>query len=170
MKYLLFICFLIPAIVNAQMQPVQPTFAELAASGQEGPQPFKGANTIHIYTTDSASVAYDRFAAILLEAGYSLKMADKSLRALSTESRPAPRYNVSHHLRASVVQTASGAEIRIRDSFALPSAAAVSSVMAGEQETVCRGMQGSPFMVCWAEIQRLASLYPKGIVMYSKKP
>jgi hypothetical protein len=132
--------------------------------------PPKGANVIIITTSDSAKVAYNKLASILLNAGYTIDKADKDLLFVNTKPKPAPRYNMEHAPRANITATATGSSILLRDSFTLPGAAAVASFMAGQQEVVYRGSKSSTFMVCWDELQRLAALYPNGKIEYANKP
>jgi hypothetical protein len=134
------------------------------------PAPAKGANVIIIVTPDSAKQAYNKLADILLTAGYTVDRADKELLFINTKPRPAPRYNMEHMPRASISATPSGSNILLRDSFTLPGAAAAASFMAGQQEVVYRGGKGSTFMVCWAELERIASLYPNAKIEYTTKP
>ncbi len=145
MKILLYFCLLLFTI-SARAQSV----------------PFKGASTIHIHTLDSAAVAYRKFAGILLAAGYGLKNSDKELLALTTEPRAMAKMpGVLLQLRTAATPGKAGADIQLRGAFSI-------SGIAGESEAVFRGMNGSPFMTCWAEMQRLAALYPGAALYYTK--
>ena len=143
-----------------------------SAAGQtpaEQPAPFKGANTILIHTPDSAAAAYKKMAAVLLEAGYSVANATPALLSLNTEPQAAPRYNMLHQLRMAVAAAPTGSVIHLSDTFTLPGAAAVSAIMAGSSSTEYRGGPSSTFMVCWNEFQRVAALYPAGLLTYTKR-
>jgi hypothetical protein len=132
--------------------------------------PTKGDNIIIISTPDSTKAAYVKVAALLLEAGYTIDRSDKELLFINTKFRPAPRYNMEHAPRVTIAATANGSKISLRDAFVLPGAAAVSSIMAGQQEVVFRGGKTSTFMICWDELQKLASLYPAGNISYTHLP
>jgi hypothetical protein len=133
-------------------------------------RPAKGANVIIIVTSDSAKAAYNKLATILLTSGYTLDRADKELLFVNTKPKPAPRYNMEHAPRASINAIPTGSKILLRDSFTLPGAAAVAAFMAGQQEVVYRGGKGSTFMVCWAELERIANLYPGARIEYATTP
>ena len=78
-----------PAV--AQMQPTQPTAAELSekarASGLEMSKPFKGATTILLHTTDSADVALKKFARVLVTNGYEPDKLDVEIGYLTTKGK-----------------------------------------------------------------------------------
>jgi hypothetical protein len=139
-------------------------------AGQEAAAPFKKANLVIIHTTDSVATAYKKLAAVLLGAGYTLDRADKELGFLNTKARPTPNNKAMHTLRASVVAAQGGSDIQLRGSFAMPMLAAMSPLMAGDSETVFRGMKGAPFMASWDEMQKVATLYPGGRVAYKQQP
>ena len=141
----------------------------LAQAPAEQALPFKGANTITIHAPDSATVAYKKMAALLLEAGYSVAHATPALLSLNTEPQAAPRYNMMHQIRMAVAAGPGETLIRLSDAFTLPGAAAVSAAMAGTSTTEYRGGNASTFMICWKELQRVAQLYPNTTLSYSKR-
>lgn len=151
-----------PALVQKAAPP--------PVTGQESAKPFKGANVILVSTSDSAAVAYKKIAAAILGAGYTIDRADKELGFISTKPRPTPKLNGLHAIRIAIMPMPAGASIQLRSSFSMPGAAAVSPIMAGELETTFRGSNGSLFMICWNELQRLAQSYPNGQITYTKAP
>jgi hypothetical protein len=162
MKYYL-LAGLLMAAVPALAQKAPP-------AGQEAPQPFKKANTIIIHTTDSTTVAYKKIAGVLLGAGYTLDRADKELGFMNTKPRPTSTKNAVHTIRVAILPAQSGVDIQLKSSFATPTLAAISPIMAGDMETDFRGMKGSPIMASWDEMQKVAVLYSGGQLAYKAQP
>lgn len=85
---------------------------------------------------------------------------------MNTKARPTPNNKATHTIRAAIVAVQGGVDIQLKSSFATPTLAAISPIMAGDLETEFRGMKGAPFMASWDELQKVAALYPGGRVAY----
>ena len=168
---LLFCCLLATAPAFAQMQPTLPTNAERAAqeiaNGKEMAEPFKGATTILIHTTDSAAVALKKFARALLandmepdkidaELGY-LRTKDKMVGQLS----PAVyQYKViSSAERGGTLLAVTGnftARVSLTQTISVPMVWVKGNLLQAKQ--------------CFALIQAVALAYPGGRIGYVSKP
>jgi hypothetical protein len=138
--------------------------------GQEATQPFKKANTIVITTQDSLNTAYKKFAQAILEAGYTIDRADKELYFINTKARPVGRMGLQESVQASLKPVSGSTMILLSGTFASPSMAAMSPLMAGDSKVEYKGMKGSPIMACWEELQRVAKLYQGGALTYKQQP
>jgi hypothetical protein len=141
-----------------------------SANGQEASQPFKKANAVVITTPDSLDTAYKKIAQAILEAGYTIDRADKELHFINTKARPIARMGLQESLQASLKPGAGGSVILLSGTFASPSMAAMSPLMAGDSKVEYKGMKGSPIMACWEELQRVARLYQGGALTYKQQP
>jgi len=107
--------------------------------------PAKGANTIAVVLPDSGIVAWKKTAQVLTMRGYSLKATDKDLLTLSTESKSTGRAG-EVVIRATVI----GRTVMLGGNF-------TTAILNGSGTRITyRGMQGSPFMVAWDELQEVA--------------
>ena len=107
--------------------------------------PAKGANTIAVVLPDSGIVVWKKTAQVLTMRGYSLKATDKDLLTLSTESKSTGRAG-EVVIRATVIRRT----VMLGGNF-------TTAILDGSGARITyRGMQGSPFMVAWNELQEVA--------------
>lgn len=107
--------------------------------------PQKGDARILIQLPDSGRVAWQRTAAILTQAGYGIAAASPELLTFTTTERSISTRNSVQIFVSGAVQ---------RNTVTLTGRW---NLTGGDGNTIVyRGMQGSPFMLAWAELERLA--------------
>ena len=150
------------------------TKAELAAKaineGKEMDEPFKGANTILIHTTDSAAAAYGNVARALLAANFALGKTDKEFGIVSTVPRPG-KTGVAVTVNAVITSEAGGSLVRLRGTGTWAVAEFVIRG-AGQQISAVSygGLQGSPKREEWNLMAQAAAAYKGGRVTYANQP
>ena len=107
--------------------------------------PAKGANTIAVMLPDSGIVAWKKTAQMLTMRGYGLKATDKDLLTLSTDGKPAGRAG-EVVIRATVI----GRTVMLGGNFN------TGIINTSGSRITYRGMQGSPFMSAWEELNDVA--------------
>ena len=107
--------------------------------------PAKGANTVAVMLPDSGIVAWKKTAQVLTMRGYGMKATDKDLLTLSTDSKPAGRAG-EVVIRATVI----GRTVMLGGNFN------TGIINTSGSRITYRGMQGSPFMIAWEELNDVA--------------
>lgn len=164
MKKLLLALLVLPAFsARAQSPPMPPAPTELGPpAGQEAPTPFRFAGVVVVHTPDSARAAHRNLSRLLLAQGYQLDETDAAQGLIVTHYRPTA-YNrgVKAALHFTILPHASGALIEER---------AIGQVISADSRFVveCRGTAKMPIASAWAEMWRLASLYPAGSLAYKR--
>ena len=165
----LFCLLLTTAPAFAQMQPTMLTTAERAAKaiaeGAEMTEPFKGANTILIHTTDSAAVALKKFARALILAGIEPDRIDAEIGYLTTKGKAIGTLTpavyayrvVSTPERGGTVLTISG-DYTVRVGL-------TGGITAPMRWTPGNGNQGKG---CFAVVEPAALAYPGGRIWYKQ--
>jgi hypothetical protein len=162
MKKLL-LALLLPACwAQAQTLPTPPTPTEVRPlAGQEAAAPFHLASVIVVHTADSARTAYQNLTTLLLAQGYQVVETDPAQGRLSTDYRRSAYHRIKVSLQFVITAHASGSLIEER-------AIGQVSVAASRFAVECRGTPNMPIACAWAEMWRLASLYPAGTLAYKR--
>jgi len=164
MKYCLIILGLFTSPVFAQRAPSLTSLPE-QPEGSEGASLFKRANVLIIHTTDSTSVAYTKIARILLADGYAIEKADKELGYINTQYRTtAVSRALQAALRFTIAPGTSETRIELRGTGLMPGFPTL-----GTMRLEARGQGGSPISTAWAEMQRVATLYPGAQLSYKRE-
>ena len=145
----------VPAL--AQMQAPPPTEAEIRASGAETTQPFKRANVITLYTSDSTSAAYSKVAKLLLAAGYPIDRSDKDLGYINTNYRVGKNREIEEAFRIAIVPIAGGAKVEVRGIYRMPGMR--NTFLEGDSPIDFRGALGSPAGHAWQDMIAFAASY-----------
>lgn len=163
MNKLLLALLLLPAFsARAQSLPTPPAPTELGPPvGQEAPAPFTFASVVVVHTPDSARAAFRKLAALLRAQGYQLAEADSAHGLLTTDYHRTAYRRVKASLQFVVRAHANGAFIEER---------AVGQVTTADSRFAveCRGTPNTPIACAWAEMWRVASLYPAGSLAYKR--
>lgn len=161
--------FASPAV--AQMQPTQPTAAELSekarASGLEMSKPFKGATTILLHTTDSADVALKKFARVLVTNGYEPDKLDVEIGYLTTKGKHVGDITPAvYEYKAVSSSEPGGSLLTITGSF-------TAKISAFNSMTVPMAWAPGNLLHakhCFVAIEAIASAYAGGRLGYATKP
>lgn len=127
-----------------------PAFAQTA--------PVKRANQIAVQVVDSGAIAWKRTAQILAARGYGIKASDKDLLSLTTEPKHVRRVG---NITLSVL--VKGQTVLLSGNFT------VGAISTEVERITYRGMEGSPFMVAWKELEGVSSELG-GTVSYKLMP
>lgn len=165
MKLLTLLFTLASSLAWAQSStPTNKLLVAIAASVNE---PVKRANVITLHTTDSASVAYTKLARLLLAEGYVLEKTDRELGFINTGYYHASNRAIEVALRFVVVPQRTGALIEVRGMSRIPGMS--NTLMAGDSPIEYRGMGGSPTMLAWETMARLATGYKAPGITYKRQ-
>lgn len=162
MKKLLLALLLPACSAHAQSPPTPPAPTELAPSaGQEASTPFKLASVVVVHTSDSARTAYRKLATLLLAQAYQLEVTDSVHGQIITDYHRTAYHRVKTSLHFVIIAQASGALVEER---------AIGQVISADKRFAveCRGTPDMPIACAWAEMWRLASLYPAGSLAYKR--
>ena len=162
MKKLLLALLLSACGARAQTLPIPPTPTEVGPpTGQEASAPFHLASVIVVHTADSARTAYRNLTTLLLEQGYQLQETAPAQGRIITDYRRSAYHRIKVSLQFVITAHASGSLIEER-------AIGQVSVAASRFAVACRGTPNMPIACAWAEMWRLASLYPAGTLAYKQ--
>jgi hypothetical protein len=160
---LLFLLLLPAFAARAQSPPpVPPAPTELGPpAGQEAPAPFPFANVIVVHTPDSASTAHRKLSQLLLEQGYQLEKTAAAQGRITTNYRRSAYRGVKASLQFTIIAQGAGARIEEQ---------AIGQVISADSRFAveCRGTPKMPIACAWAEMWRVASLYPAGTLAYKR--
>jgi hypothetical protein len=162
MKMALLALLLLTYSASAQTLPTPPAPTETGPpAGQEANTPFPLANVLVVHTADSAHTAYRNLTALLLAQGYQLAETDPAHGRFTTDYRRSDYRRIKVALRFVISPQASGSLIEER-------ATGQVSIEASRFGVECRGTPKMPIACAWAEMWRLASLYPAGSLAYKR--
>jgi hypothetical protein len=139
------------------------------ASGQEAEQPFKGANTVVVHTSDSAATAFRNAGRALIASGYSPTQKDSELLYLLTGFRPLSQgATLRVSMRISVTSEPSGSAI----AFTGTVASAMADLWVGGATPVTGRVEFRPSgnRRVWDELLRVADACHCGRVAYANRP
>ena len=153
------------------MQPTLPTNAERAAqeiaNGKEMAEPFKGATTILIHTTDSAAVALKKFARVLLANDMEPDKIDAKLGYLRTKDKMVGQLSSAVY-QYKVISSAehSGTLLAVTGNFTarVTLTQSISVPMVWIEGNLLQAKQ------CFVMIQTVAFACPGGRIGYVSKP
>ena len=155
MKTLLFLLVLTSLTAWGQ-QPASASNPPVAGMAT-GEEIVKRANVITLHTADSANVAYTKLARLLLAEGYVLDKADRELGFVNTGYHHSANRAVEVALRVVVVPNPAGALVEVRGVSRMPGMS--HTLVGGDSPIEYRGMSGSPAMLAWEAMARLAATY-----------
>ncbi len=122
-------------------------------------QPVKGAATALVHTQDTPSQAYIKLGQLLLADGYIIDKSDPQLGFINTKSR--------------IIQANRGVEVAMQIAISeaggetlITERGAAKMPYLGEFPASFRGGANSPVGRAWAELERVARLYPGATVTY----
>ncbi|TGE05553.1 hypothetical protein [Hymenobacter fodinae] len=128
-------------------------------------EPFKGANIIVIQAPDSASVALQKFARVLVEQGFSVDKLDLKIGYLTTAPRPYGQISPAEYTyRAVVSPSTTGSTLAVTGSYTVVvGLRKMSEDMFWAKGNLTQGKQ------CFTTIEKATKAYPSGSILYSKK-
>jgi hypothetical protein len=116
--------------------------------------PFKKANAIEIHTTLTPEQAYKQLAHIFQDKGYGIASSDAALGAISTDAK------AIKHVMAKLNGSVRG------DSTAVIILQGTFNALGVNSPIVYKGMNGSPYMLAWDELENVAKALPATKVLY----
>jgi|GEM_PF-7049250 len=133
------------------------------ASAQSASYPLKKASVIVVRTDDSLAVAYNKLARALVAAGYGIEKSDKDIAYIQTiPLATAERKAVSVGTRIALLRQPQCTAIEIRGTYFIdtPLGTPIKNI----------GQGGSATQAAWNALERVARLYPGGIIAYRVEP
>ena len=130
-------------------------------------EPVKRANLIILHTADSANAAYIKMARVLLAEGYVLDKTDRELGFINTGYHHTAKLAVEVALRFVVVPQPMGALIEVRGVSRMPGMN--NTIIAGDSPIEFRGMTGSPALLAWNAMARVAAAYNASKTSYKRQ-
>lgn len=130
------------------------------ALAQSASVPLKKADVIVVRTTDSLSVAFNKLSHALVAAGYGIDKSDKEVGAIQTAPHAtADRKAVSVGTRIVLLREPGCTAIQVRGTYRV-----LNDVNGTPVSNI--GQRGSATAAAWNELERIAKLYPGGIIAY----
>ena len=129
-----------------------------------GSRPEKNNNTIILETTDDYSATLRKMVNILSDQGYGIQTIDKELGILTTTEKGFKAGTISLNLQ---VREGENTKIIIRGVIDGTDMTIWGATADGKGNVEFRGMQGSPMMLAWEEMERVAKAYPEANITFT---
>jgi hypothetical protein len=137
-----------------------------ALAQTEAPAPFRGANTIVVYTRDSAAVALQKMARLLVVDGYALGQNDPALGYFTTVGKAVGQVTpATYTYRVVALPGPAGTALRVSGEYTIPvGPRTISESMFWVKGNLLHAKQ------CFSAVERVALAYPQGRVAYLLRP